>query len=204
MDRVLSDAALGTIIQVCIAALLCFGAWAIFARKRAGLLTWLGLTSAPAGLVALASATGALTAIALLQIPGLSEVASAPGTVVHQVAGGRTDVAALIALATVALIKTAFAEELVFRGLIAKRLYKRLGLWGGNIAQASLFAAIHLPVLILPEARNLIGAGMIGFAFLIALAAGWLNERKASGSIWPGVGLHAGANLTTYLMLALT
>lgn len=204
MDRVLSDAALGTFVQVSVAALVCFGAWAIFARKRAGPLTWLGLTSAPAGLVVFAFATGALTAVALLQIPRLSDVASAPGTVVHQVAGGHADFAALVALATVALIKAAFAEELVFRGLIAKRLYKRLGLWGGNVVQAGLFAAIHLPVLILPEARNLIGAGMIGFAFLIALVAGWLNERKANGSIWPGVGLHAGANLTTYLMLALT
>lgn len=204
MDRVLSDAALGTIIQVCVAALICVGAWAVFARKRVGPLTWLGLMSAPAGLVGLAFAAGALTAVALLQIPGFPDAASAPGTVVHQVAGGRADLAALMALATVALVKTAFAEELVFRGLIAKRLYKRLGLWGGNVAQASVFAAIHLPVLVLPEARNLIGAGMIGFAFLIALVAGWLNERRANGSIWPGVGLHAGANLTTYLMLALT
>lgn len=204
MDKVLSDAALSTTIQVCIAAFVCVGAWAIFGRKRVGLLTWLGLTSAPAGLVALAFATGVLTAVALLKIPGLSDVASAPGTVVHQVAAGRTDVAALMALAMVALIKTAFAEELVFRGLIAKRLYKRLGLWGGNIVQATLFAAVHLPVLVLPEARNLIGAGMIGFAFLVALVAGWLNERTANRAIWPGVGLHAGANLTTYLMLALT
>lgn len=203
MDQIIIDAVSGAAFQIGAVALVCIIAWTIFGRRRASLFAWLGLTDAPFFLIAAAVVLGALGAFALLQTPGLRELASGPGTVTYTVAGGRTDVAALVALAVVALLKTALAEELLFRGLIAKRLYSRLGFWSGNLLQALLFGAMHLPILLLPEGRGLIGAAMIGFAVLVSLAAGWLNERQAKGSILPGYGLHAGANLTTYLMLAL-
>lgn len=203
MDEVLVGALSATAIQLGAVAMVCVIAWAVFGRRRSGLFAWVGLTGAPAWLVVAAAAAGALGALALLQVPGLRELASGPGTAVHAVAGGRADIAALAALAVAALVKTAFAEELLFRGLIARRLYGPLGFWGGNLVQAALFGAVHLPILMLPEGRGLIGVSMIGFAFLVALAAGWLNERRGNGSILPGFGLHAGANLTTYMMLAL-
>ena len=202
MDEIIINTAVSTAIQLGVTVLICIVAWAVFGRRRAGLFRWIGLTGASFVLVALALVAGALAAAGLLQTPGLRELATGPGTAVHTVTGGRADVAAFVALALVALIKTAFAEELLFRGLIAKRLYGPLGFWGGNIVQSALFGAIHLPILLLPEGRSLIGAAMIGFAVLISLVSGWLNERRAQGSILPGLGLHAGANLTTYLMLA--
>lgn len=157
----------------------------------------------------IAAAAGAASAALLLQTPGLAELASGPGTVIRAVVdegrAGAVAVAALAvaALAVAALVKTALAEELLFRGLIARRLYAWTGFTVGNGLQAALFAAVHLPILLLPQGSGLIGAAMIGFAFLMPLAAGWLNERRAGGSILPGYGLHAGANLTTYLTLAL-
>lgn len=203
MDVIIIDALRGTAIQLGVVIGICLVAWAIFGRRRSGPLAWVGLTGAPFLLVALCAVAGAVGALALLQVPGLRELASGPGTVVHAIAGGRADVAALVALSIVALVKTAFTEELLFRGLLAKRLYRPLGFWGGNLVQAALFGAIHLPILLLPEGRGLIGAAMIGFAVVVSLAAGWVNEKRARGSILPGFGLHAGANLTTYLMLAL-
>ncbi len=202
MDDIIINATASTAVQLGVAILICVIAWVVFGRRRTGLFAWVGLTGASFTLVAIAFAAGALAAVGLLQVPGLRELATEPGTVIHTVADGRSDIAALVALALVALFKTAFAEELVFRGLIAKRLYGPLGFWGGNLAQAALFGAIHLPILLLPAGRSVIGAAMIGFAVLISLVAGWLNERRADGSILPGLALHAGANLTTYLMLA--
>lgn len=202
MDEIIINAAVGTAVQLGVTVLICVAAWAIFGRRKTGLFSWVGLTGASFLLVTLAFVAGALAAAGLLQAPGLRELATGPGTAVHTVTGGRADVAVLIALTLVALIKTAFAEELLFRGLIAKRLYGSLGFWGGNLTQSVLFGAVHLPILLLPQGRSLIGVAMIGFAVLISLAAGWLNERRAEGSILPGLGLHAGANLTTYLMLA--
>lgn len=201
---VLIESVASAALQLGAAALLCLIAWAIFGRRRWGLRAWLGLKAAPAGLVLIAAAAGAAGAALLLQAPGLAELASGPGTVIRAVVGeGRPGAVGLAALAVAALVKTALAEELLFRGLIARRLYAWTGFTVGNGLQAALFAAVHLPVLLLPQGRSPIGAAMIGFAFLMALAAGWLNERRAGGSILPGYGLHAGANLTTYLMLAL-
>jgi membrane protease YdiL (CAAX protease family) len=78
-----------------------------------------------------------------------------------------------------------------------------MGFWGGNLAQALLFGAIHLPLLMLPSAPAHTAAAMIGFATVMAFVSGWLNERRARGSILPGFALHAAANLTSYLGLAL-
>lgn len=199
---VLIESVASAALQLGVVALLCLIAWAILGRRRWRLRAWLGLKGASAALVLIAAAAGAASAALLLQTPGLAELASGPGTVIHAVIGeGRPGAVGLAALAVAALVKTALAEELLFRGLIARRLYAWTGFTVGNGLQAALFAAVHLPVLLL--GRSLIGAAMIGFAFLMALAAGWLNERRAGGSILPGYGLHAGANLMTYLMLAL-
>ncbi|WP_396592763.1 lysostaphin resistance A-like protein [Brevundimonas sp. R86498] len=173
------------------------------ARRKASVRDWLGLKGASIGLVLSATAAGAGAAFFLLQTPGLASLASGPGTVIHAVTGGSPpDANLLVALALAALFKTALAEELLFRGLIAKRLYGLLGFHGGNLGQAVLFAAIHLPILLLPQGRGVIGGAVIGFALVVALVSGWLNERLGRGSILPGYGLHAGANLTTYWMLA--
>lgn len=202
-DRIL-DSITGSALQLGVVSLLCLIAWAVMGRRRARLREWLGLKGAPAGLTLIATAAGVGGALLLLQTPGLAELASGPGTVIHAVTGGGPpDPAVFVALALAALIKTALAEELLFRGLIARRLYGLMGFWPGNLAQAVLFAAIHMPILLLPQGRGLMGGAMIGFAFVMALVAGWLNERRGQGSILPGYGLHAGANLTTYWMLAL-
>ena len=44
---------------------------------------------------------------------------------------------------------------------------------------------------------------LLFFVTVLALVSGWLNERRAGGSILPGFALHAAGNLTTYLGLAL-
>ena len=130
-------------------------------------------------------------------------MAASPGTVIAATTAGGVTASSLAVLAFSAVLKTAFAEELLFRGLIGKRLYGFLGFWPGNLLQALLFGAVHLPLLLLPEAPRQTVVLMIGFATVMAVASGWLNERRARGSILPGFALHAAANLTTYLGLAL-
>ncbi|MBW8734734.1 MAG: hypothetical protein JF571_10590, partial [Asticcacaulis sp.] len=45
-------------------------------------------------------------------------------------------------------------------------------------------------------------ASFAAFTTAIALVAGLLNEKMGRGAIWPGWALHAGANLTSSLLLA--
>lgn len=199
----MTEGLIGTTLQVSAVLIVCLVAWLIFGRRKAPFRVWIGLTGAPPTLLALCLVAGAAGAWLLLQAPGVATLASGPGTVIAASTPDGVTTAALVVLVVSAVFKTAFAEELLFRGLIAKRLYAFIGFWPGNLVQALLFGAIHLPLLLLPEAPRQTALVLISFIILLALAAGWLNERRGGGSILPGFALHAGANLTTYLILAL-
>lgn len=78
-------------------------------------------------------------------------------------------------LVTVTVIP--LTEELFFRGLVFGALRTKIGFWAAAAASSLLFGAVHMSlVAMLPLA-------VIGFALA------WLYER--TGSIWPGVMMHA-------------
>lgn len=197
------DGLIGAILQVGVVLILCLVAWLIFGRRKAPFRVWVGLTGAPPLLLAVCLLAGAAGAWLMLQAPGVAALASGPGTVIAASTPDGVTAGAIVVLVVAAVFKTAFAEELLFRGLIGKRLYGALGFWPGNLVQALLFGAVHLPLLLLPHAPRQTVLLMVGFVTLLALASGWLNERRAGGSILPGFALHGAGNLTTYLGLAL-
>jgi membrane protease YdiL (CAAX protease family) len=194
---------INTVIQVGVVLIVCLVAWLIFGRRKASFRNWVGLTGAPPLLLLLCLAIGAAGAWLLLQASGVAALASGPGTVIAASMPDGVTVGAIVVLVASAVFKTAFAEELLFRGLIGKRLYGAMGFWPGNLVQALLFGAVHLPLLLLPDAPRQTVLLMIGFATVMAVVSGWLNERRAGGSILPGFALHGAGNLTTYLGLAL-
>lgn len=197
------DGLIGAVLQVGVVLIVCFVAWLIFGRRKASFRVWLGLTGAPPLLLLLCLVLGAAGAWLLLQVPGVAALASGPGTVIAASTLNGVTAGTIVVLVVGAVFKTAFAEELFFRGLIGKRLYAGMGFWPGNLVQALLFGAVHLPLLLLPDAPRPTVLLMIGFVTVIALVSGWLNERRAGGSILPGFALHGAGNLTTYLGLAL-
>ena len=94
------------------------------------------------------------------------------------------------------VIKTGFAEELLFRGLIAGSLGRWLGLKWGNVVQAVIFLLPHMPVLlIMPELWWILPLVLAG-----ALFTGWVRIR--SGSIYGPWLIHATANVTICLSVA--
>lgn len=194
---------INTVIQVGVVLIVCLVAWLIFGRRKASFHTWVGLTGAPPLLLLACLVLGAAGAWLLLQAPGVAALASGPGTVIAAATPDGVTAGAIVVLVVSAVFKTAFAEELLFRGLIGKRLYGVMGFWPGNLVQALLFGAVHLPLLLLPDAPRPTVLLMIGFVTVLALVSGWLNERRAGGSVLPGFALHAAGNLTTYLGLAL-
>jgi len=105
-------------------------------------------------------------------------------------------------LAILALFKTALAEELLFRGLIGKRLIARLGFGIGNACQAALFGAVHLLVALSPLATAGLVAALVAFTAATGFINGWLNEKRGGGSILPGWAAHASANLIAYAAVA--
>ncbi len=101
-------------------------------------------------------------------------------------------------LIVIAVFKTSFAEELLFRGFVAKRLISVLEYRKGNLVQAAIFGIIHAILFSMTTSNPL-------FLFLIFLSPSigayvsvYLNEIIANGSIIPGWISHAIANLLAY------
>jgi membrane protease YdiL (CAAX protease family) len=94
------------------------------------------------------------------------------------------------------VVQTGFPEELLFRGLIAGSLERRMRGGWANLAQALIFLAPHLLVLrVMSELWWILPLVFVG-----ALFAGWLRMR--SGSIVGPWLIHAFANVAMCLSVA--
>jgi membrane protease YdiL (CAAX protease family) len=94
------------------------------------------------------------------------------------------------------VVKTGFSEELLFRGLIAGSLGRRLPLVWANLLQALLFLVPHLLVLLArPELWVILPV-----VFAASLFLGWARIRSES-ILGPWL-VHAAANVATCLMVA--
>jgi membrane protease YdiL (CAAX protease family) len=95
------------------------------------------------------------------------------------------------------VVKTGFTEELLFRGLIAGSLSRRLSVVWANTVQALIFLLPHLLVVkIMPEMW-----GILPVIFASALFMGWVRIR--SGSIVGSWLIHAFANIAICLTAAI-
>lgn len=92
-----------------------------------------------------------------------------------------------------AFINTALPEEILFRGFILKVFSAKFGFHSGNLIQAFLFGIMHGLLFwgIVGAARSLILTAATG---AIAWAMGYVNERKANGSIIPSWLIHGLSN----------
>ena len=94
------------------------------------------------------------------------------------------------------VVKTGFSEELLFRGLIAGSLSRRLSLLWANLLQAVIFLLPHLLILFtMPELW-----GLLVVVFVGALFKGWVRIR--SGSVLGPWLIHAAGNVATCLSVA--
>jgi membrane protease YdiL (CAAX protease family) len=73
-----------------------------------------------------------------------------------------------------------FAEEMLFRGYVQRRLIERWGGWTAVLVTSAIFAVIH------------IAPHTVVFAFPVGIWLGLMAWK--SGSIWPGVIAHAAVN----------
>lgn len=182
-------------IQCLVVFLIGLCVWAFTGRSE-GFLAVCGLRRAPFTALATGAVLGLVYSALLLTVPAIRLLSTSPGSVAADVAGSGPW--SFAALAIAALFKTAFAEELLFRGIIGKRLIAWKGFAVGNSLQALLFGLIHFSLLALASAS-------LGLVLLVVMAtsalgfvAGWLNERRGEGSILPGWSLHGSANLLAY------
>jgi membrane protease YdiL (CAAX protease family) len=180
-----------------LAQLLAFSAipfivYLITTRSWRGFLRYIGLYAAPTRALLLAALVaivfGGITLL-VFSTPEIRPVVTAPDTVPGTLRKMGLSAATIIALVIGATIKTALAEEILFRGFIAKRLIDWLGFQWGNILQALIFGAVHLALFLSPSAPPLTplrGTVILLPITLVAWITVYINERLANGSFLPG------------------
>ncbi|MFO7941756.1 MAG: CPBP family intramembrane glutamic endopeptidase [Bacillota bacterium] len=174
--------------------------WILSARKQISFLNWIGLKKVESfDKGSLFKWTGITTAIFLfLSIFMLSMVSGVEKATSDFTGLGLT---ALPAALIYAFLKTALSEEILFRGFLLKRLSGKFGFQIGNAVQSILFGLTHGLMFV-----ALVGAFKATLIILFTGAIGWsmgyINERKAGGSILPGWLIHGIANTFSALIAA--
>lgn len=193
---------ISSFVQLGIALLIPVIWWAVTTKRRLEFATWIGLYVPTWKVGPLQRVSQKQLGIALLCWVAVS---LASLRIAHSVWGAlatsRFIGAGLLAVVPIllyAFIQTGLAEELFFRGFLAKRLCASFGFSWGNSIQAIVFGLLHLllfinylPVLSLIAITVL--SGINGWIM------GWLNEQAAGGSVVPSWMLHSLANLLVAL-----
>lgn len=193
---------ISSFVQLGIALLIPVIWWAVTTKRRLEFATWIGLYVPTWKVGPLQRVSQKQLGIALLCWVAVS-LASLRITrsVWGALATSRFIGAGLLAVVPIllyAFIQTGLAEELFFRGFLAKRLCASFGFSWGNAIQAIVFGLLHLllfinylPVLSLIAITVL--SGINGWIM------GWVNEQAAGGSVLPSWMLHSLANLLVAL-----
>jgi len=197
----LVDTALSALLQVTLLSGMPFLAFFVYHRWRHG--RSFGAVARRAGLQVgarryLAYSVGfALLGVGLLVLwPPPLDPLTRQGSAQRQFVGLGLGARAIALAILNGVVQTAFAEELLFRGLIGGSLSRRLPVLWANVLQALLFLFPHLLVLlVMPEAWPI-----LPLVFAGALLFGWV--RIKSGSILGPWLMHASGNVTMALMVA--
>lgn len=203
----IADEFLGAVLQLLAFTLIPLSVYVIQTKKLSGFFQYIGLKPSNWQANAWALLASLLfagpTFFMALGHSEMAEVLRSPESVTGKFRAMEPSFTTWSILLAFALIKTSLAEEILFRGFMAKRLIAWLGFSWGNLVQALLFGALH-SLLFLSITQN------VGFLLLILLiptlgayVSGFLNERKANGSIIPGWISHGVANILSYSLVGL-
>lgn len=142
-----------------------------------------------------AAAISAAAVIALVTSSSSFRALVGEGLAQQQFAGLGITPASIVAALLYGVVQTGLSEEVLFRGLIAGSLQRRLPLRWANLVQALIFLLPHAPILfVAPELW-----GVLVAVLAAALVLGWLRMR--SGSILGPWLFHASVNVTTALVV---
>ncbi|MBO5522172.1 MAG: CPBP family intramembrane metalloprotease [Roseburia sp.] len=183
---------IGSIIQILVFAILPFFWWLFTARKKCSFFQWIGLWKGNTGkepklflwTAGIFAAFLVVSVFILLLVRGTATAAS-------EFTG--LGVQALPSILVYAFFHTSLPEEILFRGFLLKRLSGKFGFLVGNTVQALLFGLLH-GVMFFSLVNPVTAVLIILFTGGIAWCMGWLNEKKAGGSLLPSWMIHGLSN----------
>ncbi len=184
-----------SLIQLMIFCLIPFIWWLITARKTS-FFQWIGLKK-PIFADSKAKIFGIIIVVAGLYIVAMflfiSTLLSGVPTATTQFGG--KGISAVPSIIIYSIIQTSLSEELFFRGFLCKRLVNRFGFIVGNMIQATLFGLLHGIPFGVATGNWFVCILLTILPAIVGFTQGWLNEKKADGSIIPSWILHGLMNI---------
>lgn len=193
---------IGATLQIALFALIPFWVYLFQKRKTKGFFHYLGLKKSTRKANLLAVLASILFAASPLLLTFFSEefrsIMLNPNSATGKFNQMEPNIQTILLLLIIALFETALAEELFFRGFIAKRLIDKTGFTTGNTIQALIFGLIHVGLFAMATNNVFFLAVILLVPSMGAYVSGYLNEKLADGSILPGWISHALANVLSY------
>ena len=182
------------ILQVVVLSIIPIVWWLITSRKEKSFWNWIGFKKFSLKenrtLIWIVGVSIAFLPLSLFTIYILRNVETATSDF------SGLGIAALPAILIYAIFKTALSEEIVFRGFLLKRVSGRFGFHAGNVVQSILFGLMHGVMFF--SVTSVINAIIITLVTGgIGWCMGYVNEKKAEGSILPSWCIHASANIVS-------
>ena len=192
-------------LQILIFAFIPFLFFIIKNKKAKGFLNFIGLSksSTKANFFAFLISLTLAVPVLLLAVwnDDFREIMIHPQSATGKIRALGFSTETMVVVMIAAIFKTAFSEELLFRGFIAKRLIAVTNYQIGNIAQAIIFGGIHT-LLFAFITQNIVFLTVIFiFPSLVAYFQVYLNEKLSNGSIIPGWIAHGTANVISYCFI---
>ncbi len=198
----LINAAISAVLQVALLGgipLLGYYAWHRLRHHRSAgeVMRRAGLQAGEGRYALYSLAAAAVEVVIFIAWPPPVDWFTGAGSAQRQFVGLGLGVPAIVMAILYGVVQTGFTEELLFRGLIAGSLARRLPLLWANVVQAGIFLLPHLLILrVAPRMWPVLPAVFFG-----ALFFGWIRIRSRS-ILGPWL-MHAAANVSVAIMVVI-
>lgn len=193
MSIMIVNKIISSVMQIILFSLIPLIWWLITARKKESFFKWIGLKkiekenkkSSVVNMLPIAISYLIVSFITIYLIKDIE-------TATSEFAG--MGISALLPALIYAIFNTSLPEEILFRGFLLKRIVSKFGYMIANIIQSTIFGLLHgfMFFNVLGIVKTIV---IILFTGIIAFAMGYINEKKANGSILPSWFIHALSNI---------
>ena len=182
-----------SIIQIIIFSIIPFLWWLITSRKKMNFFEWIGLKKVN-NIKENKLFAWIFSVLVLFLIISVFILYSLKNVNVASSEFTGLGIKSLPSILIYAIFNTSLPEEILFRGFLLKRIGNKFEFIVSNGIQSLLFGCIH-GIMFFSAIGILKSMLIILFTGIIGWIMGYINEKKANGSILPSWFIHAVANI---------
>ncbi|AIZ36132.1 CPBP family intramembrane metalloprotease [Parvimonas micra] len=189
-----------SIIQIIIFSIIPFLWWLITSRKKMNFFEWIGLKKVN-NIKENKLFAWIFSVLVLFLIISVFILYSLKNVNVASSEFTGLGIKSLPSILIYAIFNTSLPEEILFRGFLLKRIGNKFGFIVSNGIQSLLFGCIH-GIMFFSAIGILKSMLIILFTGIIGWIMGYINEKKANGSILPSWFIHVVANIFSGIFYA--